>query len=36
MRKAGVGPVVDTEELKKKITEGSPQGRPRKHGGKLI
>jgi hypothetical protein len=36
MRKAGVGPVVDTEELKRKITLGAPQGRPRKQGGKLI
>jgi hypothetical protein len=36
MRKAGVGPVVDTEALKKKITEGAPQGRPRRLGGKLI
>ena len=34
--KSNVGPEVDIEELKKKITEGAPQGRPRRHGGKLI
>src|SRR5262249_54084332 len=36
MRKAKVGPEVDIEELKKKITEGAPQGRPRRQGGKLF
>src|SRR6516164_3035540 len=30
MRKAKIGPEVDIEELKKKITEGVAQGRPRK------
>ena len=36
MRKAKVGPEVDVEDLKKKIIEGAPQGRPRRQGGKLI